>query len=268
MILREALAESCDTYFYDVGYRYYTRGTDYWTRLQQWARRFGFGADPGLDIGHEEAGLLPTPAWRKRTYKHPIDQAWNPGELIQLAIGQKDLTVTPLQMARFYAVLANGGKLVTPYLVSSVEQPGVNGTPPVLAADLRAEGAAPSMGLDPAAVQAVRDGPLRGHARRRTAPRSASSAASRCRSPARRARPRRSCRCPATRADHQEDQAWWCGWGPSDGSFVGGRPPLVVCALIENGGHGGTSAAPAALRVFEQWFGVEGRAVQQVVATD
>jgi penicillin-binding protein 2 len=47
---------------------------------------------------------------------------------------------------------------------------------------------------------------------------------------------------------HEEAQAWWCGWGPYN------NPELVVCALIENGGHGGVAAAPAALKVFEEFF--------------
>jgi penicillin-binding protein 2 len=47
------------------------------------------------------------------------------------------------------------------------------------------------------------------------------------------------------------DQSWWCGYGPAD------NPEIVVCALIENGGHGGEAAAPAALKVFEQYFGVK-----------
>ena len=47
------------------------------------------------------------------------------------------------------------------------------------------------------------------------------------------------------------DQAWWCGYGPYN------KPELVVCAVIENGGHGGTAAAPAALRVFEKHFNVD-----------
>ena len=50
---------------------------------------------------------------------------------------------------------------------------------------------------------------------------------------------------------HLEDQSWWCGWGPSESAR------LVVCALIENGGHGSSAAAPAALKVFERFFGVE-----------
>jgi penicillin-binding protein 2 len=48
-----------------------------------------------------------------------------------------------------------------------------------------------------------------------------------------------------------QSQSWWCGYGPFD------NPTLVVCALIENGGHGGTAAAPAALQVFEHWFHVK-----------
>ena len=66
---------------------------------------------------------------------------------------------------------------------------------------------------------------------------------------------------------HQEDQAWWCGYGPYDGSRYNGKPAIVVCALIENGGHGGVAAAPAALRVFEHWFNTKAGA-QGVVASD
>ena len=85
------------------------------------------------------------------------DKAWNPGDSIQLAIGQKDVTVTPLQMARFYAMIANGGKLVTPYVVSGVEQPGTNRQQPVT---LKQFPPTPprDAGVDPAALQAVRDG--------------------------------------------------------------------------------------------------------------
>ncbi len=56
---------------------------------------------------------------------------------------------------------------------------------------------------------------------------------------------------PGYPSDHLEDQSWWCGWGPSTDARI------VVCALIENGGHGSTAAAPAALKVFERFFGTE-----------
>ena len=118
---------------------------------------FGFGAPTGLDIGGEADGLVPTPEWRKKTFESDWDRAWNPGDSIQLAIGQKDLLVTPLQMAAFYAMLANGGKIVTPYLVSDVEQPGAKGSPRVV---LRRFAPTPprSAGVDPEALAAVRDG--------------------------------------------------------------------------------------------------------------
>ena len=71
---------------------------------------------------------------------------------------------------------------------------------------------------------------------------------------------------------YMESQAWWCGWGPFDGGeYVRPngvtRPPLVVCAVIENGGHGGAVAAPTALKVFEYWFR-ERAGAQGVVASD
>jgi penicillin-binding protein 2 len=262
MTLPVALAESCDTYFYDVGNRFYNEDR---TRLQEWARRLGFGQPTGLDIGGEEDGLVPTPEWRKQTFKSDWDRAWNPGDSILLAIGQKDLTVTPLQLARFYAMLANGGKLVTPYLVAAVEQSGANGQENVT---LRRFPADPPQraGIDPAALQPVRDGlymathsgdgTSSGVFGRYPVPISGKTGTAEKVVP-----------LPGYPPDHLEDQSWWCGWGPSDGSEYNGRSPIVVCALIENGGHGSTAAAPAALEVFEQWFGVES-ATQYLVETD
>src|SRR2546423_1028876 len=115
-----------------------TRGTavDRGPRRQAWASGFGFGQRTGVDLGSESSGLLPTPDWRKKTFTRKtdpghwqIDRLWKPGDSIQLAIGQKDLLVTPMQMARFYAMVANGGKLVTPHLLLDVEQPSSNPTP-------------------------------------------------------------------------------------------------------------------------------------------
>ena len=160
MTLPEALAESCDTYFYEIGNRFYERGSEGRVRMQQWARRFGFGQPTGLDIGGEAEGLLPTPDWRKKTFESDWDRAWNPGDSIQLSIGQKDLLVTPLQMASFYAMLANGGSVVTPYVVSNVEQPRAKASPRVVLRRFAPPLAKPS-GLDPAALAAVRDGLFR-----------------------------------------------------------------------------------------------------------
>ncbi|MEJ7566673.1 MAG: penicillin-binding protein 2 [Gaiellaceae bacterium] len=267
MTLATALAQSCDTYFYDVGNRYYERGETeraYWTRMQDWARKFGFGQISGLDIGGETPGLVPTPAWRKRTYTG-IDRAWNPGDLIQLAIGQKDVTVSPLQMARFYALLANGGKLVTPYLVASVEQPGNDGSPPITKFTFRPPRPEP-VDVDAEGLSVVRDGLyLATHDGNGTS--SGIFGSFPVPVAGKTGTAEKVVELPGYGPGHLEDQSWWCGWGPFDASSYGGRGPIVVCAVIENGGHGGTAAAPAALKVFERWFGVEAGA-QGLVASD
>ena len=260
MTLVEALAQSCDTWFDEIGNRFYERGSEGRVRMQQWAHRFGFGSTTGLDIGGEAAGLVPTPEWRRKTFKSDWDRAWNPGDSIQLAIGQKDLLVTPLQMAAFYGMLANGGNILTPYLVSNVEQPGGKGSPRVV---LRRFAPPPpqSAGLDPVALGVVRDGLYAA-----THSSSGTSAAVFANYPvpisgktgtAEKVTP-----LPGYPADHLEDQSWWCGWGPSDDARI------VVCALIENGGHGSTAAAPAALKVFEKFFGTKASAPGAVAPTD
>ncbi len=273
MTLTTALAQSCDTYFYTLGNRYYERGENerkYWTAMQEWAKKFGFGQPGGLDIGGEATGLLPTPAWRKRIGRTAWDKAWNPGDLIQLAIGQKDMTVTPLQMARFYAALANGGKLVTPHLVSAVEQPGNDKQPPVT---LRPFPPPPPTTVDvsPEALTYVRDGLYEAT---HDADGTSSGVFSSFPVPVagKTGTAEKVVNLPGYPLGHQEDQAWWCGWGPFDGgTYVtktgARRSPIVVCALIENGGHGGAAAAPTALKVFEHWF-QERAGVQGVVASD
>jgi penicillin-binding protein 2 len=274
MSLTTALSQSCDTYFYEVGNRYYTRGEHeaergYWTRMQAWARKFGFGELPGLDVAGSARGLLPTPAWRKATYRG-IDRAWNPGDLIQLAIGQKDLTVTPLQMARFYAALANGGKLVTPYLVTAVEQPGNDGSPPVALQTFPPKPPRP-VEVDPQGLAVVREGLYEAtHDANGTS--SGVFGSFPIPVAGKTGTAEKVVQLPGYGAGHLEDQAWWCGWGPFDGnehvtSTGARRGPIVVCAVIENGGHGGAVAAPTALKVFEHWFG-ERAGVQAVVASD
>jgi penicillin-binding protein 2 len=251
MTLPEALAQSCDTYFDEIGNRFYERGSEGRVRLQQWARRFGYGKPTGLDIGGESSGLLPTPEWRKQHFKSDWDRAWNPGQSVQLAIGQGDLLVTPLQQAVFYSMLANGGNVVTPYLVSDVEQPGNGkGSPDVVLRRFAPRPPQPS-GVDPAALQAVRDG-LYKATHDSTGTSSAVFGNYSVPISGKTGTAEKVVQLAGYPAGHVEDQSWWCGWGPSDNAR------LVVCAVIENGGHGSAAAAPAALKVFEKFFNVPG----------
>ena len=249
--LPTALAESCDTYFYRVGDMFYELPASRGHPLQEWAGRFGFGQPTGVDLAPESSGLLPTPEWRERTYTKKtdpccwqVDRLWKPGDSIQLAIGQKDLLVTPLQMARFYALLANGGKLVTPHLLDDIENP--NGTVvPVSAAP-----APQATNVDPAAIDVVRQGLYEAtHSSIGTS----SAVFSTLPVPVagKTGTAEKVVHLPGYPNGLLMDQSWWCGFGPYD------APTLVVCAVIENGGHGGTAAAPAALKVFEEYFHVK-----------
>jgi penicillin-binding protein 2 len=244
MTLTTALAASCDTYFYQVALRFYNR-TD--SPLQKWARAMGFGAKTGVDVGPEEAGLIPTPAWRRRYFKTEIDKIWTSGDSVQLGIGQGDVLVTPIQMARFYALLANGGKLVEPHIVKSVEEPATQGQPPAI---LRQFNPKPpkDVGLNPNSIRIVDQGLYDAtHANYGTSAGIFGSFPVEIAGKTGTAE--KFVRLPGFQG--LQDQAWWCGYGPY------AKPKLVVCAMIENGGHGGVVAAPVALQVFQKYFKVD-----------
>jgi penicillin-binding protein 2 len=244
MTLTTALAASCDTYFYQVALRFYNR-TD--SPLQKWARAMGFGAKTGVDVGPEEAGLIPTPAWRRRYFKTEIDKIWTSGDSVQLGIGQGDVLVTPIQMARFYALLANGGKLVEPHIVKSVEEPATQGQPPAI---LRQFNPKPpkDVGLNPNNIRIVDQGLYDAtHANYGTSAGIFGSFPVEIAGKTGTAE--KFVRLPGFQG--LQDQAWWCGYGPY------AKPKLVVCAMIENGGHGGVVAAPVALQVFQKYFKVD-----------
>jgi penicillin-binding protein 2 len=252
-----ALTWSCDTYFYQLGWDFYNLPANQGQPLQAWAERFGFGKYTGIDIGPEADGLVPTIAWRHKTFTRKtdpknwqIDRLWKPGDSIQLAIGQKDIAVTPLQLTRFYALLANGGKLVTPYLVQDVEAPnsGSKAAPAVLQS-FQPPTPQP-VGVNPDYLQVVRDGLF--HATHDPSGTSSSTFAT---FPVpiagKTGTAEKVVTLPGSSSSQVLNQSLWCGWGPYD------SPKIVVCAVIENGGHGGTAAAPAAAQVLAKFFNVK-----------
>lgn len=252
MDLPTALAQSCDTYFYAVGDKFYALPPDRGQPLQRWARKFGFGSTTGIDVGPEVPGTVPTIGWKHRMFTRKtdptnwrIDRLWKPGDSITLAIGQGSLLVTPIQMARLYAAIANGGKLVTPHVLMDVQNP--NGTivpttaPPV---------PRPIPGLNPKYLKVVRQGLLMGtrdplgtsYGVFGNFPYSIAGKTGTA---------QKDVQLPGTSFIHDESQSWWCGYGPTNDA------KLVVCAVIENGGEGGSAAAPAAERVFAKFFHVQ-----------
>ena len=110
--VKEALAYSCDVYFYNVGL---DLGVD---KIQEWAHRMGMGVITGIDLPQEIPGLIPGKEWKAEEKKdQPIwDQNWYPGDTVNLSIGQGAASTTPLQNAVMMAAIVNGGYRVTPHL--------------------------------------------------------------------------------------------------------------------------------------------------------
>ncbi len=111
LTMAEALEQSCDVFFYTVAHEI---GIE---PLAAMALRFGLGQKSGLGLLGEQAGIVPSPAWKLKAYK----QGWNPGETINTAIGQGDTLATPIQLAQMVARLVNGGQTFKPRLFKDVE---------------------------------------------------------------------------------------------------------------------------------------------------
>jgi penicillin-binding protein 2 len=108
--LIQALAHSCNVYFYKAGL---LAGAQ---NIHDYALKFGLARPSNTGLPYEKAGLIPSPLWRK-VYRL---QNWYDGDTANFSIGQGEVLVTPLQVARMAAVFANGGYLVNPYIVQSV----------------------------------------------------------------------------------------------------------------------------------------------------
>jgi penicillin-binding protein 2 len=105
--MNRALVESCDVYFYKLGKKLTV------DRMSDFARAVGFGEKTGIRLPHEKAGNIPTREWKLKRF----GESWQGGDNLNMAIGQGFTLVTPLQVVRFFAGLANGGKLLKPLLL-------------------------------------------------------------------------------------------------------------------------------------------------------
>ncbi len=204
-----ALAVSSNTFYYQVGLKI---GPDH---LFEAARRLGYGSLTGIELkGEETPGLLGDQAWKMKVLGEP----WTSVDTITSSIGQGALLVTPLQMARMYAAVANGGWLVTPHLV---ERP----TPRTW------------IGLKPATLAVLRDG-LRQVVTNGTATLLNNPNL-----------PPVAGKTGTGEDPPRPDHSWFGGYAPVD------RPTLVIIAFGENsGGYGGTVAAPMVKELMTTWF--------------
>lgn len=109
--LREAIIQSCDSYFYQLGERLGVEG------ISRGALRLDFGRLTGIDLPNEKAGLIPTRSWYDDRYGK---RRWSRGVALNLSVGQGEILATPLQLARFTSAIANGGTLWRPFVVKEV----------------------------------------------------------------------------------------------------------------------------------------------------
>jgi penicillin-binding protein 2 len=216
MTLAEALEQSCNVYFFQSARRAGPRP------LVEWADRLGVGRRTGVDLPDEAGGNLPRP----ETSRH----RWHTADTLGLAIGQSTVLVTPLQMARVMAAIANDGSLVTPhfasqhgprYLADDLAEPTtVTGAP-----ELR-----PISDLDRATLAVVRKG-LEAVVNdpRGTAYRTVRLDESRIAG-----------KTGTAEVAGKPDHAWFAGYVPAD------RPRIAFCVVLEHGGSGSKAAGPVA----------------------
>jgi penicillin-binding protein 2 len=112
-----SIEQSCDVYYYDLAR---DLGIE---RLGGFLQQFGLGGSTGLDMGGEQPGLVPSPAWKKTAFKSRANQAWFPGETVITGIGQGYLLVTPLQLAHATATIAARGQRFEPRLLRGYRDP-------------------------------------------------------------------------------------------------------------------------------------------------
>lgn len=108
--LYQAIVHSCDVFFYHTGILAGPQA------IYDYALKLGLGRPTGIDLPSEKAGFIPSPFWKKTKR----NQRWYDGDTANFSIGQGDVLTTPLQITRMMAVFANGGYLVTPYIVKSI----------------------------------------------------------------------------------------------------------------------------------------------------
>jgi len=233
MNVKAAVAESCDVFFYDLGYR---MGVE---QMHDYLARFGFGSVFAHDIRHAKSGLLPSKEWKRGQHSLP----WFPGDSINMSIGQGFLLATPLQLATATAVLANRGKWVTPRLVKAIDNKELN------AIEAPADVVLNKAWYWDHIVESMEEVM---HGRKGTARESAKD------SPYRIAGKTGTAQVIAIKQGEEYDEETIAEEHRDHGLFVGfaplDDPQLVLAVVIENGGGGSTSAAPVAMKIFDSWL--------------
>jgi penicillin-binding protein 2 len=231
--LHRAIAQSCDTYFYKLAV---DMGID---RMHDYLAKFSFGEKTGIDLDGESSGLLPSREWKERRWK----KEWYPGETVIAGIGQGYHLTNPLQLATATAMLANGGKRIEPRLVQAVRDPFTHvwqPQPVVVHGQVM---------IDPENLAVVRQGMMDAMRPGGTAAAAAAGAPYTIAGKTGTAQVvgiKQGARYDAKSLSRKNrDHALFIAYAPAE------NPTIVVAVLVENGGHGGSTAAPIARAVFD-----------------
>lgn len=226
--LKRALALSCNVYFYNVGIRLEIE------RLSRWAHALGFAAPSGVDLPHEVSGIFQDPAWKMRALK----TRWYPSETVSVSIGQA-MSVTPMQMARVAAVVANGGRLVRPHFMKKIRGQAVNTEPPK------------DIGLKPSVVNVVRDAMLSvvsegtgQRAKLQGVTVGGKTGSAQVVTSARLAADKK--------AKRNQPHGWFIFFSPATNA----KPAIAGAVLVEHGVQGGQSAAPVVGKALSRYYGL------------
>jgi penicillin-binding protein 2 len=233
--MNQAITESCDVYFYRLAA---TLGID---NMYDFLHKFGFGEKTGIDLVGEKTGLLPSREWKFEKK----NQAWYPGETLITGIGQGYLQVTPIQLARATAALANQGKMITPFLVDKMV--GVQGVRPGVVLNSY------NIPMKSENVASVIEGMVNVvHGARGTAKginRGIDYQIAGKTGTAQVLGIKQNAKYNENSIDFKyRDHALFMSFAPVD------DPKIAVAVIVENGGHGGSVAAPIAGQVIKQFL--------------
>ncbi|MGB8657331.1 MAG: penicillin-binding protein 2 [Candidatus Zixiibacteriota bacterium] len=219
--LIDAIIQSCDVYFYQLGLRV---GLERWSR---YAQLCGFGQRTGIDLPDEAKGFIPTPEYYQRKFGKG---EWVNNLVINLAIGQGEILVSPLQLAVFYGALSTDGTVYVPHLLkeTSTLDGEITSTPP------KVKGHLPFSSETLRTLQQAMIGAVNNPSGTGTQARIPDITAAG--------------KTGTAQNPHGEAHAWFAGYAPAE------YPKIVVVVLIENAGHGGTYAAPIAERIMEKYL--------------
>jgi penicillin-binding protein 2 len=235
--LHDAVVQSCDVYFYRLAV---ALGPD---RLSQFLGKFGFGAVTGVDLKGESDGLLPSPAW-----KQARGQPWYPGETVVMGIGQGQLLVTPLQLAEGISMIANAGIGIQPHLVASIENPKSKALTPFSpivhhTLDLLDRRHLETTVHNLTDVVNAEGGTARGIGWNAPYKIAGKTGTAQVKGIAQGESYRES-----QVAEHLRDHALFIAFAPVE------DPRIAVAVIVENGGHGGSTAAPIARKLMDLYL--------------